>query len=36
MDLLNPVALRLSGANINRHTVENVRRAGLKVSGVES
>jgi ubiquinone/menaquinone biosynthesis C-methylase UbiE len=35
MDALNPVAVRLSGANINRHTVENVQRAGLELSGVE-
>jgi ubiquinone/menaquinone biosynthesis C-methylase UbiE len=36
MDLFNPVVVRLSGANINRRTVENVRRAGLAVSSVES
>lgn len=35
-DLLNPVAVRLTGANINRRTVENVRRAGLKVESVEN
>jgi ubiquinone/menaquinone biosynthesis C-methylase UbiE len=29
MRLLNPLAVRLSGANINRETVENVRRAGF-------
>lgn len=29
MDLLNPIAVRLSGANINRRTVENVRTAGF-------
>ena len=29
MDWFNPVAVRLSGANINRRTVENVRLAGL-------
>lgn len=29
MDLLNPIAVRMSGANINRRTVENVRIAGF-------
>lgn len=36
MDRLNPVAVRLSGANINRDTVSNVAGAGLKVDAVES
>ena len=31
MDLLNPLVVRLSGANINRDTVGNVERAGLRV-----
>lgn len=35
MDLLNPWVVRLWGANINRRTVENVRRAGLTVASVE-
>jgi ubiquinone/menaquinone biosynthesis C-methylase UbiE len=35
MDLLNPVAVRIMGANINRRTVDNVRRAGLSVERVE-
>lgn len=30
-DMLNPVAVRLSGANINRRTTENVRRAGWSI-----
>ncbi|MBD3315405.1 MAG: methyltransferase domain-containing protein [Chitinivibrionales bacterium] len=30
-DLFNPVAVRLSGANINRQTVENVRKAGFLI-----
>ena len=34
-DLLNPVVVRLTGANINRRTIENVERAGLKIEGVE-
>jgi ubiquinone/menaquinone biosynthesis C-methylase UbiE len=35
MDLLNPVVVRSMGPNINRHTVENVDRAGLIVDRVE-
>lgn len=35
-DLLNPVAVRLTGANINRKTVENVQRAGLQIESVEN
>ncbi len=31
MDLMNPVVVRMVGANINRNTVENLRKAGLKV-----
>ncbi len=31
MDLANPVAVRMSGANINRRTVENIAAAGLEV-----
>lgn len=34
MDLLNPLVVRLSGANINRCTVQNVRRAGLNLESV--
>lgn len=30
-DILNPLVVRLIGANINRRTVENVRRAGWRV-----
>jgi ubiquinone/menaquinone biosynthesis C-methylase UbiE len=36
MDLLNPLWVRLTGANINRDTVGNVARAGLDVQSVES
>lgn len=32
-DLLNSVTVRLTGANINRETVENVRRAGWTILG---
>jgi len=35
MDLLNPVASRMMGANINRRTVDNVKAAGFQVTGVE-
>ena len=35
MDLLNPLVLNIVGANINRHTVENVRRSGLELEQVE-
>ncbi len=35
MDILNPIVVRVMGANINRKTVENVRRAGLTIIGVE-
>lgn len=36
MDLMNPIAVRLSGANINRRTVDNVRAAGFNDLEVES
>lgn len=35
MDALNPVVVRVMGANINRRTVEKVRRSGLRVQQVE-
>lgn len=31
MDLLNPLTVRLWGANINRRTLTNIRRAGLDI-----
>jgi ubiquinone/menaquinone biosynthesis C-methylase UbiE len=34
-DLFNPLAVRLTGANINRRTVENVRKAGLAIESVK-
>ena len=34
MDLYNLLAVRITGANINRRTVENLGRSGLKVRGV--
>ena len=36
MDLSNPVAVRLSGANINRQTVSNVEASGLTIESLES
>lgn len=35
MDLLNPLSVGLSGANINRRTVNNVERAGLEIESLE-
>jgi ubiquinone/menaquinone biosynthesis C-methylase UbiE len=35
MDALNPIVAKVTGANINRPTVENVRRAGLRLIDVE-
>lgn len=36
MDRLNPIVVRMSGANINRDTVGNVMRAGVDIDEVES
>jgi ubiquinone/menaquinone biosynthesis C-methylase UbiE len=36
MDRLNPIVVRMMGANINRDTVSNVARAGIRIEGVES
>jgi ubiquinone/menaquinone biosynthesis C-methylase UbiE len=35
MDVVNPMMVRMTGANINRRTVENVRRSGLHLDQVE-
>jgi len=35
MDLINPLVVRMMGANINRRTVENVREAGLEIEHIE-
>ncbi|HRW03485.1 MAG TPA: methyltransferase domain-containing protein [Caldilineaceae bacterium] len=35
MDVLNPVVVRMMGANINRHTVQNVQTSGLQPIRVE-
>ncbi len=36
MDALNPLVVRLAGANINRHTADNVRAAGFREVTVSS
>jgi len=36
MDMLNPLVVRIMGANINRRTVENVQQAGLVLERVEA
>ncbi len=36
MDRLNPFAVRLTGANINRETIANVEKADIEVGSVES
>ena len=36
MDLANPIAVRMSGANINRDTVSSVAKAGIALDDVES
>lgn len=35
MDIANPLVVRMTGANINRRTVDNVRMAGLSIVSVE-
>ncbi len=35
MDFVNPLVLRMMGANINRRTVENVKLAGLEIETIE-
>jgi len=35
MDFLNPLVVRIMGANINRRTVENVRKAGLEIEQID-
>lgn len=35
MDLANPLSVRVTGANINRRTVDNVERAGFEIERVE-
>ncbi len=35
MDLLNPLVVRMMGANINRRTIENMQKSGLIIEQVE-
>jgi hypothetical protein len=35
MDFLNPFVVRMMGANINRETVGNIRKAGLEIERIE-
>ena len=35
MDLLNPLTVRLQGVNVNRDTVDNVRRAGFRILEID-
>lgn len=35
MDFMNPMVLRMMGANINRRTVENIKPAGLRIETIE-
>lgn len=35
-DFFNPVAVRMSGANINRRTVENIEKAGWRIHNIEN
>lgn len=35
MNAINPFAVRMMGANINRRTLENIRAAGLQINHVE-
>lgn len=35
MDILNPIGLHIVGANINRKTMENIKKAGLHVTSQE-
>ena len=35
MDLLNPLVVRIVGANINRRTVENLRAEGFVIEEIE-
>lgn len=36
MDILNPVVVKMIGTNINRETVENMKKAGIQVNTVET
>ena len=36
MDVMNPLAVRVTGANINRRTTENVRQSGWQLEYVQN
>ncbi len=36
MDALNPIVVRIMGANINRRTVENAQKSGLRIDSTEN
>jgi ubiquinone/menaquinone biosynthesis C-methylase UbiE len=36
LDIINPVTVRLTGANVNRRTMDNLRLAGIEVVSVEN
>ena len=36
MDILNPMVVRMMGANINRRTVENIQKSGLVIETIET
>lgn len=36
LDIINPVTVRLTGANVNRRTMDNLRAAGIEVVSVEN
>jgi len=36
MDILNPMVVRMMGANINRHTVENIQKSGLVIETIKT
>lgn len=31
LDMINPITVRMSGANVNRETIKNIEQAGLKI-----
>lgn len=31
LDLMNPLTVRMIGANVNRKTIENIEKAGLRI-----
>jgi ubiquinone/menaquinone biosynthesis C-methylase UbiE len=35
LDMMNPIVVRLMGANINRRTLENIQLAGLRIESVQ-